>query len=657
MPLVQINSLGFSYGGRDILKDVSLLIDRGTKLALAGANGSGKTTLLRLISARLEPMAGSISREKQARIAYLPQSLELQSTLSLFQEAEKAFDHLAAQEKKLRLLEDLLPDLRGSELEQALEDQHLMQEALNGSSYYLRNREIEQVLLGLGFERGDFTRRCAEFSGGWQMRISLAKILLEGPDLMLLDEPTNYLDIEAREWLADWIRNFPGGLLLVSHDRHFLDQTVEGIAELYLGRLKLYRGNYSKYESTREKELAQILKAWEEQQAEIERIEAFIERFRAKASKAIQVQERIHMLEKMEVIEIPEGLKQIKFHFPAAPRSGDSCLSISGLSKSYPGRPIFRGLELEVKRGEKIALCGKNGAGKSTLLRMIAGQDRNYEGDLAFGTGVIPAYFAQDQDQQLDPGLTVIETVELKANTETYPKLRGLLGAFLFRGDDIYKKVTVLSGGEKNRLALVSMLLVPSNLLILDEPTNHLDLASKKVLQEALSAYQGSIIFVSHDHDFIQALAKRVLEVSPDPFKPEQARRLRNFPGDYDYYRYRIQQEAESGKSIPEQPSPAPGSSAHSGPQDRQKMKEIKALVRRLERQEEEALQAIERREKELEALHHRLSDPQVYSNGDLARNLSLQSQDLEQKIQELLAQWEVLAGELSEARQNLGQD
>ena len=616
MPLLQVSSLGFSFGSREILKDVSFFLDRGTRLALSGANGSGKTTLLRLICGQMETHQGSVHIEKTSRIGYLPQSLDLNSSLNLYQEAETAYAYYTDIQTQLHQLEETLPQLSGQELDRALHAQHDFHELLNNSSFYMREKEIAVVLAGLGFERGDFERPCQDFSGGWQMRIALAKILLEAPDVLLLDEPTNYLDIEAREWLESWLAKFAGGVLMVSHDRHFLDRTVSGVAELYLGKLTVYRGNYSTYEARRKLELEQILRDYEIQRAEIEKLEDFISRFRANASKAPMVQSRVKTLEKIVPIEIPEGLKRIHFQFPPAPRSGDICLRTESLTKSYPGKPILHELDIEVRRGEKIALVGKNGAGKSTLLRVLSGRDRDHSGSVR-------------------------------------------LGAVLFRGDDVFKPVRVLSGGEKNRLALVLMLLTPANLLILDEPTNHLDLASKDILQDALRRFEGTVIFVSHDHDFIQALADRVLEVRIHPTRPAGPRQVRNFPGDYEYYRYRLQSE-ESGETG----SPSAEAPGRTGPRvealaaqamDREELKQLKAQIRRLEREEEELLTEIEAAEQKKTSLASRLSDPKVYTDGARAREIAQEISAVEGELAQLSVRWEQCSAKLTETQGLIG--
>ncbi|NCN05668.1 MAG: ABC-F family ATP-binding cassette domain-containing protein [Spirochaetales bacterium] len=654
MPLLQVSGLSFSFGDREILKEGSLLLDPGTRLALSGANGSGKTTLLRLIAGIMEAHGGTIYRGKSTGLGYLPQSGVVHQGKTLAEEVESAYGTMHSMGTRLEEIESQLADLESQltttsdrelqrvekEFHRLVEEQHEIHESLESSGFYRRSSEIESVLQGLGFSKGDFEKPTHQFSGGWQMRIALAKVLLSRPDVLLLDEPTNYLDIEAREWLENWLNAFAGGVLMVSHDRYFLDKTIQGVAELYLGRLKMYKGNYTSYETRRALELELIIRAYQDQQEDIAKLEDFIRRFRYNASKAAMVQSRVKTLEKIEVIEIPEGLKKIHFHFPPAPRSGDLCLRVEGLEKAYPQRPLFRHLDFEVQRGEKIALVGKNGAGKSTLMKILGGQDTHFRGTVHLGANVVRGYFSQDVEGSLDLHQTVIEAVETQASTEMFPYLRGLLGAFLFRGDDIFKPVKVLSGGEKNRLALVRLLLTPANLLLMDEPTNHLDLASKDVLLDALTRFAGTVIFVSHDHEFIEALATRVLEVSEDPKDPEGYRRTRNFPGGYDYYRYRLNQELTPSPVVATKSAP---------PLSREEEKARKSQIRKLEKEEEELLSAIETLEQRNNQIMELLGTEEVYTHLEKLKKLHSEKSTNEEKISDLSKRWEEASEQLEQ--------
>jgi ATP-binding cassette subfamily F protein 3 len=500
------------------------------------------------------------------------------------------------------------------------------------------------------------------------MRIALAKALLEAPDILLLDEPTNYLDIEARTWLEQWLRSFPGGCILVSHDRYFLDVTVNEVYELFQGQLKRYAGNYTAYEQVRQAELENLLKRYAAQQEEIAKAEDLIRRFRYKATKAAMVQERIKKLEKMERIEIPESLKKISIRFPPPPHSGRIAMTLEGIGKSYRDRPVLGGIDLILDAGEKLVVVGRNGAGKTTLLRILAGEDQNFEGKLSYGAGIQPGYFSQDAAETMRGSQQVLEYLEAEAPTELIPRVRDMLGAFLFRGDDVYKPISVLSGGEKSRLALLRMLLKPMNLLILDEPTNHLDLHSKDILLETLKSYNGTIIFVSHDRAFMEALSTKTLELSAQG--SEQAAATRLFYGGYGYYLDRIAREPtnsitveNSNTTVPVEPSlpekslepvtrnSLPGSILIKAAERRELSKQRQTLIRRLEREEEEILKALEKLEAEKAALEAELAQPKVYSSGEKARAVKARLNGVTVELEGKSREWESVAAELERAK------
>ncbi|MDR1105108.1 MAG: ATP-binding cassette domain-containing protein [Treponema sp.] len=693
MAFVQFSRVSLAFGCRDILKDVSLNLAAGSRASLAGANGSGKSTLMKVIAGLLAADSGDRAVEKGTRISYLPQSGIVHRGKTLREEIEGAFsavtDMTARMEGLGRELEGVKED--GGRTAALLDEYHRLEEAVERSGYYRRDAVISQVLSGLGFSEDDASRNTGEFSGGWQMRIALAKALLEAPDILLLDEPTNYLDIEARNWLEDHLVNFRGGYLLVSHDRYFLDLTVNEVYELFQGGLKRYAGNYTAYEKTREQELAGLMKRYAAQQEEIARTEALIRRFRYKASKAAMVQERIRMLEKMERIEIPESLKKISISFPPPPRSGRVALTLEGAGKSYGEKRVFSTLDLVLESGERLVVAGRNGAGKSTLLRIIAGADRDYEGKVTYGAGVAAGYFSQESAEFLEgipegiPGGVseggaagmpessgasvmgdraspqVIEFMEREAGMALIPKIRDMLGAFLFRGDDVYKPLSVLSGGEKSRLALLRILLKPVNLLVLDEPTNHLDLHSKDVLLDALAKFTGTIVFVSHDRSFMDALSTKTLELSSrngdGSFSRGPVPRL--FYGNYSYYLERLEREAraDSPDAAPSPPraEPAGGRRAPepgplSGQDRREREKQRQALLRRLQRQEGEILAALEALEAEKAGLEAELSRPEVYSNGEKARAVKLKLDGIAGAIEGKTGEWEDTAALLAEA-------
>ncbi|MBP5695536.1 MAG: ABC-F family ATP-binding cassette domain-containing protein, partial [Treponema sp.] len=543
MAFVQFSKVSLAFGDRDILKDVSINLQTGSKVALTGANGSGKSTLIKVLAGLINPDSGDRAVQKDCRIAYLPQSGLTHQGCTLLQEADKAFEYGYELQKRI---DDLGEQLQSNppNTQVLAEQQADLIQKLDESGWYQRQSLAESVLLGLGFLRSDFERNTQEFSGGWQMRIALAKALMQGPDILLLDEPTNYLDIEARTWLEEFLQNFRGGFLLVSHDRYFLDVTINEVYELFNGELKRYPGNYTHYEKVREQELKTLVAAYEQHQQEIQKLTDFITRFGYKATKAAQAQEYQKKLEKMVRIEIPESLKKIHFTFPPAPHSGRLVLRLNNITKSYDGHTnVLNALDLTVENGQRLVVAGRNGAGKSTLLRIIAGQDSAFSGELVPGAGVKIGYFSQDNAETIKGSQTILEYLEERAPLELIPKLRDMLGAFLFRGDDVFKSLDVLSGGEKSRVALLQLLLSPVNLLVLDEPTNHLDLHSKDVLLDALRDFGGTVIFVSHDRGFIQQLATQVLHLEPGVSK--------YYPGDYTYYLEQMEKnEGNTGEPL-----------------------------------------------------------------------------------------------------------
>jgi ATP-binding cassette subfamily F protein 3 len=667
--IVQLSKISLAFGDRDIFKDINLFLSSESRSALAGINGSGKTTLMKIIAGKIPADSGEIAAKKGSRISYLPQAgmVPPLEGRRLWDEAESAYEPLAALLGKMeaigRSLESARTDGGGTAL--LLEEYQRLGEAVEHSGYYNRNKSISMVLKGLGFSEKDFSRETGEFSGGWQMRISLAKVLLESPDLMLLDEPTNYLDIEARTWLENWLETFSGAYLLVSHDRYFLDRCVNEVYELFQGGLRRYAGNYSAYEAVRQQELESLVKSYAEQQEEIAKSEDLIRRFRYKASKAAMVQERIKRLEKMERIEIPESLKRVSISFPPPPRAGRVALSLRGLGKRYGTRQVFSGLDLTLDGGEKLVVAGRNGAGKSTLLRILAGGDAGYEGELRYGSGIIPAYFSQDSAETLraKKDLSVLAFIE-EAAPEGFSaagkaggsqRLRDMLGAFLFRGDDVYKTLSVLSGGEKSRLALLKLLLKPANLLILDEPTNHLELHSKDILLDALLRYTGTVIFVSHDRAFMEALSTKTLELRSGSGRDgaEAPSEIKLYYGGYSYYLEKIGEE-EGGKDPGTlrgssfRPAPAGASTGSSG-DERRAEKQRQTLIRRLERQEADCLAELEALEAKKARLEEELARPEVYADGEKARAVKRGLDELCGEFEKKTAEWERIAGELLE--------
>ncbi|MFW6312409.1 MAG: ABC-F family ATP-binding cassette domain-containing protein [Spirochaetota bacterium] len=661
MAHVQANGISLAYGDRDILSNVSLNLASGDRCALSGANGSGKSTLMKILAGLQNPDSGTVVASRDCRIIYLPQSGITHASRSLLEEVELAYGEISDLITERDRLADQLQktDPGDPALEDLVHEHHDVQERIEHSGYYEREGEIDRVLGGLGFRRSDLQRGTSEFSGGWQMRIALAKVLLRRPDFLLLDEPTNYLDVEARVWLGSFLSAYSGGVLMVSHDRRFLDQTVNTVWELFLAEVKRYRGTYSEYERKREQEIEQITASFEQQQEEIRKIEDFVRRFRATASKARQVQSRVKQLEKMERIEIPEHLKRINISFPPAPRSGREVVTLENVSRHFGRNHVLEGLDLVIERGERVVLVGPNGAGKSTLMRIIAGRDDANEGEIRLGASVSGGYYADDDSWlarsvrgadgtgPLSP--SVIDATMAVAHGQTEQQIRDMLGAFLFRGDDVYKGIDVLSGGERSRLALLQMLLHPHNLLVLDEPTNHLDLASKDVLLGALRQFGGTIVFVSHDREFIEQLADRVIELRPAADDPNAASIVSDFPGDYHYYAWRLEHQGEEVESGPIRASYSDdGSSAKATPAlSHDEQKSLRSRQKRLERTAESLLAQIDDAEARHVAIQHELADPDVYADGEAVRRPSGELEQVESTIGRLTIEWEEISSTL----------
>lgn len=668
MAVLQLQDISLAFGDRDILRSVQLSLSEKSRAALAGANGSGKTTLMKIIAGIMQADSGVITTSKDLRVSYLPQSGALIKAETVYTEADRAFQRFRDMERRLREIEAELSTVSQSAsdyVDQLLHEHHMLQEQLYLHGYYERESMIFQVTKGLGFSMEDISRPCHEFSGGWQMRIALARILLERADILLLDEPTNYLDVEARVWLKNYLKGYPGGVLLVSHDRYFLDETVTEVHEVFLGSVTRYPGNYTSYEQRRELELQQLEKAYRLQTEEIVKIEQFIERFRYKASKAKQVQSRVTMLEKIERIQLPDHMSRMKLKFPQPPHSGRIVLDLNHVSRSYKDLHVIDGLSLIVNNGDRVAVTGVNGAGKSTLLRIMAGVDREFTGSFQLGAGVVTGYYAQNADETLDPALTALDELRKASNTSQEPLLRAYLGAFLFPGDDIFKQVSILSGGEKSRLALLKLLLRPSNLLILDEPTNHLDLASKDVLLEALTAYQGTLVFVSHDVDFIKQLATRIVHVTPGGYEL--------FEGDYEYFSWKLEErnrvtddsqdrradrraQKESLEGVPHETAANRFLEQDSTDTlDRKERNRLKNRLKTLRDREHTILHMIESHEQNHDDLLRAMASPEIYTDGSAMKGVRNDIETLEHETAELTGEWEVVASEIQLITLQLG--
>ena len=536
--MLQLSGAGKRFGHKLLFQDANWLITPNERTGLVGGNGTGKSTLLKILAGVETLDYGQLTRVKGMTLGYLPQDGLALSGRTVFEECLSVFDELRALERESETLTHTMStaDPKSNEYATAADRYSEIADLLHAHDIYTLDAQVGAVLGGLGFGREDWERRTEEFSGGWQMRIALAKLLLQKPSLLLLDEPTNHLDLESRNWLEEYLTSYENAFILISHDRYFLDVTVKKTVEVWNKRVHFYHGNYEKYLELKEERKTQLLAAHKNQTERIEQLESFINRFRYQATKAKQVQSRIKELEKIERIEVPEEEATIHFTFPQPPASGRTVLEVKGLVKHYPqpaGEPkrVLEGLDFTVERGDRIALVGMNGAGKSTLMRLLAGLDTPTSGTIRQGHNVLADYFAQDQYKVLDPNAGMLDDITGSNPRVDVVTLRSLLGCFMFSGDDVFKKLGVLSGGERNRYAMAKMLVSPANLLLLDEPTNHLDLRAKDVLLEAIRDFTGTVIFVSHDRYFIDALATRVFEV--------EDRRLHIYPGNYEDYLFR----------------------------------------------------------------------------------------------------------------------
>ncbi len=522
--MLALNNLTVNFGERYLFYDISFTINPHDRIGLVGSNGAGKSTLMKIIAGIDPPMEGSVSKARFISVGYLPQDAVVDSDASLYTEVESAFEDVLLIEQELGEAYEKLgvTDHTSEEYMELLEIIGELQHKHEEADAYRLKSKIETVLLGLGFSMEDMEKNVRTFSGGWQMRIALAKLLLKEPSVLLLDEPTNHLDIESLQWLEDYLRNYNGAIILISHDRAFLDSLTKKTCALSLGNMEIYAGNYSFYEKERVLRKELMVNAKKNQDSQLKQTQDFIDRFRYKASKARQVQSRVKQMEKVEMIEIEDEEDEIRFHFPTAQSSGRVVMELKNIHKAYPsgdGRAggeniVYHDLTYTFERGDRIAIVGVNGAGKSTISKIAAGVESYQSGQRIEGYNVIVSYFAQHQADELNPNKEVLQTVDEVAEGEIRTRLRSILGSFLFKGDDVFKKVKVLSGGEKSRLALAKMLLAPANFLIMDEPTNHLDMRSKKVLQEALKEFDGTYLIVSHDRAFLDEIVNKVLEIS-----------------------------------------------------------------------------------------------------------------------------------------------
>ncbi len=648
--VITLQNLTLQYGERFLFRGATATIGAKDRIGLVGANGAGKTTLLKLIAGKEPFDSGNIDKANYVSIGYLPQDGIAAHGKTLFDEVHTAFSDVLELKRKIEEANTRLNELDTAEEEysetlELLGEWELQLEDLDVARIPSR---IESILLGLGFQSSDMQRMTDEFSGGWQMRIALAKLLLSQPSLLLLDEPTNHLDVESQAWLEEFLRRYHGSLLMVSHDRAFLDSLTTRTFEVYQGALTVYSGNYSKYETQSVERRAQLEKAYAKQQRELAKTQQFIDRFRAKATKARQVQSRIKALEKVERIEIEQEADQVAFSFPEPPRSGQNVIEVQNLRKCYGELEVIHSANIRIERGDRIAVVGVNGAGKTTLAKILAGVEPFQEGERIVGGNTSISYFAQHQADELDPELDIFETIERVAEVGNNTSLRTILGSFLFQGDDVFKKVKVLSGGERNRVALAKMLVQPANFLILDEPTNHLDIRSQDVLRGALEKFPGTFLIVSHNRDFLDSIVSKVLEVRKDG--------LSLHPGNVSDYLARL--EARKSAVAPNsaysrtEPKPATETKTQNPKELRrlraQQQAKLKPLTDKLKKVEGE-IAKLESQQSEYESL---MADPDFYKDSAKSQEVLTTYDANKGKIETAYETWSDLSDQIAAAEQ-----
>ena len=644
--MISLDNLSISYGGWTLFDGISFMINPKDRIGLVGKNGAGKTTLLRTITGEQQPTEGAVTINGECTIGYLPQQMRVADTTSLIAETAKAFEEVLRIEAEIERLTSEIGSRTDYESKEYAELIHRLNDC--NDRYHIlggdtRDADIERTLLGLGFKRTDFERPTREFSGGWRMRIELAKLLLRRPSIFLLDEPTNHLDIESIQWLEEYLKSYNGAVLLISHDRAFLDNVTNRTIEISLGKAYDYKVPYSKYVELRAERRAQQMAAYENQQRLIEKTEEFIEKFRYKPTKSNQVQSRIKQLEKLDRIEVDEeDLSRLNIKFPPAPRTGQIVADVKEVGKAFDTKRIFSGAEFVIERGQKIALVGRNGEGKTTFARMLVGELDPTEGEIKLGANVNIGYYAQNQDDLMDGEFTVFDTLDRVAVGDIRTRLRDILGAFLFRGEDIDKKVKVLSGGERSRLAMARLMLEPYNLLILDEPTNHMDMRSKDILKSALQKYDGTVVVVSHDREFLDGLVDRIYEFRDGG--------VREYLGDIWYFLEK--RKVESLQEIERKDRPTVSDKSNdtptAGKMTYEQKKEQEKLLRKLRKAVESVEQELSEVEKEIADYDARFATATEYNADDYAKYDALK-----QRYDTLMHEWEKASYELEITEQN----
>jgi ATP-binding cassette subfamily F protein 3 len=641
--MIDLYNISLQFNGKYLFKDVNFRISSGDKISLVGANGTGKSSLLKIISGNIEPESGKVLKQKRISIGYLPQDNVKHIGKTLLEEASSALTDIIELQNKEKSLTKLLEDqtLTNDEKMDLVNQLGEVHHMLEGLDSYSAESKVEKILLGLGFSEVDFNRSTDQFSGGWQMRIALAKILIYQNDLLLLDEPTNHLDIDSLEWLINFLKSYNGALIIVSHDKNFINQVTNKTLEIFLNKFYTFKGNYDAYLKYKDERDEQIAHQYEMQQKKIKETQRFIERFRYKATKAKQVQSRIKQLEKIELVELPEDAGQIDIKFPEAPQSGRTPIKLISIFKSYGYKKVFNGVDFEIERGEKVAFVGPNGAGKTTLAKIIAGVITFDSGERIIGYNTYVSFYAQDVADNLNPEIDIIESVDGIAKDKTIGQLRSLLGSFLFSGDDVFKKVGVLSGGEKSRVALCKILLSKANLIILDEPTNHLDYSSKLILQKALVEFKGSLILISHDIDFLRPIVDKVIDIRKGLIK--------YYPGNIDYYlskRLGLSEDLNNQIAIRKEREEY---------LNRKNQKRIEAEIRQQKHSATKNIiksindleLSISKLELEYKELEQKLVDPEIYSNEVDIKQTTSRYNKVKSDLEKAMSQWTQLNEEL----------
>ncbi|HNO70995.1 MAG TPA: ATP-binding cassette domain-containing protein [Bacteroidia bacterium] len=639
--MLSVNEISVHFGGRTLFEEISFLVNKQDRIGLAGRNGAGKSTMLKIIAGEQSPDSGEVTKPNNFTIGYLPQDMTHQPGKTVFEETASAFAEVKELEKKIAYVNDQIAtrtDYESDAYMKLIHDLHEYNERINHLGGYSLTADIESTLIGLGFERKDFDRLTDEFSGGWRMRIELAKLLLQKPDLLLLDEPTNHLDIESIRWLEDFLQNYFGAIVMVSHDKTFLDNITTRTIEITMGRIYDYKSNYSKYLLLRKERKEAQIQAAKNQQKYIEKTEALINKFRAKKDKAAFAQSLIKKLDKLEIVEVDEeDTSSIKFKFPPAPRSSRMVVTAEDTKKQYGEKVIFSHVNFRIERGDRVAFVGRNGEGKSTMSKIIIGEE-SFDGVLKVGESVEIGYYAQNQAEILNGEKTILETIDESADGESRKNIRAILGSFLFSGDDVNKYVKVLSGGEKGRLAMCKLLLQPHSLLVLDEPTNHLDMRSKDVLKTALQQYDGTLILVSHDRDFLQGLTNRVFEF--------RGGNVKQYMGDIN--EYLRDRKVSSFKQI-EEPGIKPKAVVEEKTvDDNWEKKQNEKINREVQSQISKQEKKIEKLEAEIKAIDAKLMNPESYNEVVSDKDTFSKYEKLKTQLEEEMKKWEELQKQIS---------